>query len=277
MKVTESFAITTNCLGLNFYDIKASVYVILVFHAIANINNFYAIFLYPIFYVKVNWYTIKHIYGVLQCFQSFGPFFIQQFIVFRAIKMRKLQRIISVKLEPKFTQKVGKCEMEFFKRMFFVIGVRAVKLITRSDYDNLIFHLQSTFTELIYSSNDLMFAYYVDLMIENLNFVNLKVFMAKSENDLKVIKREIWNIFEVKREIIQRYSPDLFATIFFHFVLTIISLYWVIMRLVFHHLKLISFLHFPEPFYVYWVIFSVCEKFTRKVKIYLTQSSKFSA
>jgi hypothetical protein len=41
------------------------------------------------------------------------------------------------------------------------------------------------------------------------------------------------------------------------------------MRIVFNHLKYLhqwgTFFHFFEPFYIYWVLFSTCEKFSMKV------------
>jgi hypothetical protein len=137
-----------------------------------------------------------------------------------------------------------------------------------------IFNSHTAFPELIYSSNDLMFVYYVDSLIEYLDFINWKAQMMRTQRDMIIIKRRICEVFFYKRKILERYSIDILITVTYNFGLTIIALYWVIMRLIFRNLEKFSdyatFLHFPEPVFIYWILFSTCEKFYTKVGKFFT-------
>lgn len=269
MKVQKIFQIITNCLGLNFHKFESPILMFIVFQLIVQTVTFFATVYFPNFISTTPWYTGKGIYSVTQIYQSFGPVTIQNFLIIRAYLMRNEQKLLSQKLKPKFTQKLGICEKKFLLRMSFVILVRIVKYGMTSSTGNMIFHTQTAYPELIYSSNDLMFAYYVELLIEYLDHINQKIPMMRTKNDFKIIKKEIFEVFVIKAKILQRYSIDIFITIFFHFLLTIISFYWVIMRLIFNYLKYYhqfgTFLHFLVPIFIYWTIFSRCAQFYKKV------------
>jgi len=270
MKVQKIFLIVTNCLGLNFFKFETPILIFIVFQFIAQSMTFYSTFYFPTYLSPTAWYSGNGIYSVTQIYQSIFPFFIQNLLILKAFLMRNRQKYLSQKLKPKFTQKMGKCEKKFLLRMSFIILVRSVKYSMSTNKGNRIFHSQTTFPELIYSSNDLMFVYYVELLIEYLDYINQKVQMMRTQNDLKIIKKELFEVFVLKEKILDRYSIDIFITIFFHFLLTIISFYWVIMRLIFNYLKHFyqfgTFLHFPEPFFIYWTMFSKCEQFYKKVR-----------
>jgi len=270
MKTKYIFFFITNCLGLNFYDFRAPFSLIFLIQFIIQIISFYLIFYYPIFLVPKSWYWGNGIYSVTQTYQSIFPLLIQNFLIIKAYVMRNQQKFIALKLRPKFTQKDGKCERKFIYRIFLIILARVLKCCFSINWNSGIFYFQTTFAELIYSSNDLMFVYYVELMIEYLDFINHKVEMMRTQNDLKIIKQEIFEVFKLKRMIIDRYSIDIFITILYNFILAIISFYWVVMRLIFNHLKMFhsfgTFMHFPTPFFIYWLLFSRCEKFYLKVR-----------
>lgn len=270
MNSLKTFYVTTNLLGLNFHKLKVSIYIILIFQSLVQLVGLYSVFYFPFFQSIKVWYRGNGIYSVTQIYQSIFPFLIQNFMIIRALIMRNQQKFLSLKLRPKFTQKYGKCEKSFLKRISFIILIRIAKHFFIISYDSIVFYSQTTFAELIYSSNDLMFVYYVELLIEYLDFIKHKVEMIRTKNDFKIIKMELLEVFKLKRKILDRYSIDIFITIFYHFILMIISFYWVIMRLIFNHLKkfyqFATFLHFPEPIFVYYILFSSCESFYRKLK-----------
>jgi len=271
MNIRYIFCFITNCLGLNFYDFRVPFSVFLLFQLFIQLINFYVILYYPIILAPQPWYWGHGIYGVTQTYQSIFPLLIQNFLIIRAFLMRNQQKFIPLKLRPTFIQENENCETKFVYRMCLIIFVRVSKYCFSFHWSSGIFYFQTTFAELIYSSNDLMFVYYVELMIEYLDFINHKVKLMKTQNDLKIIKQEIFEIFKLKRKILDRYSIDIFITISYNFILSIISFYWVVMRLIFNHLKKFhsfgTFMHFPIPIFIYWLLFSRCEKFYLKVSI----------
>lgn len=269
MIVKNLFCVVTNCLGLNFHDCKIPKIMILIVQTLINIFNILAIFYVPFYQSKRSWYRGHGIYSVIEIYQSILPLIIQNFLVFKAFIMRDQQKFLSKKLKPKFTQKDEKCNKNFLIRVLVIILLRFIKFLWGRDKTNVIFNCHTTFTELIYSSNDLMFVYYVELLIEYLDYINHKIQMMRTENDMKIISREIINVLNLKRKILDRYSIDIFITIGFHFLVLIISFYWVIMRLIFNLLKRFvdyaAFLYFIEPIFIYWILFSKCEEFYSKV------------
>jgi preprotein translocase subunit SecE len=262
------FVFVTNLLGVNFTDFKLSVCTFLLFHAAINASQIYLAMYYPIFVDP--WYYGHGVYDVIQVYQSMVPTLLQNYLVYRAFSMRTLQKEIEADLQPKFTQKFHKCELNFFFRLSLVVSARALKYICSRTLDNVIFHAQGTFAEFIYCSNDLMFVYYIELLIEYLEFIDLKVQMVRSKRDMRSVKHEIVKVFWTKRKIEKRYSFGVLLTVTFHFLITIISFYWSLMRLIFNHLKKINqiatFLHFIVPFVIYWLMFSRCEMFMSKVR-----------
>jgi hypothetical protein len=270
MNIKNIFNFITNCLGLNFYYFRASFAPIFVFQLIIQLFGFYLILYYPIFAAPLPWYWGHGIYGVTATFQSVFPLLIQNFLIIRAFVMRNQQKLIAIKLRSSYIQEDGKYEQKFIFRMFLIICVRFLKYCCIANFSSGIYYFQSTFAELIYSSNDLMFVYYVELLIEYLDYINHKVQTMRTQNDLKIIKMEIFEVFKLKRKILNRYSIDIFITISYNFVLLIISFYWVVMRLIFNYLKTYqsfgTFTHFPIPIFVYWLLFSRCERFYLKVR-----------
>ncbi|KAL7017415.1 hypothetical protein ACKWTF_010368 [Chironomus riparius] len=269
MIVRKIFCGLTNCLGLCFHDIKVSLISIFVVQILINIFNILAIFYVPFYKSKRSWYRRHGIYSVIEIYQSIFPYIIQTFLIAKSYLMRNQQKFLSEKLKPKFTQKIGKCEKNFLIRVLVIILIRITKFIWGRSKTSIIFNSHTTFPELIYSSNDLMFVYYVELLIEYLEYINYKIQMMRTKNDMKIIKREIYEVFVLKRKILERYSMDIFITISFHFLVLIISFYWVIMRLLFNLLKrfddFATFLYFIEPIFIYWIMFSKCEEFYSKV------------
>ncbi|CAG9809597.1 unnamed protein product [Chironomus riparius] len=272
-KKSESIFILLNSIESKFIIcgmISMKIETLTDFQFIVQSVTLFATVYFPNFLSPTPWYSGGGIYSVTQVYQSIFPFIIQNFLILKAFLMRNKQKNLAQKLKPKFTQKLGNCEKKFLIRMSFIIIVRIIKYGMASNQSNVIFHSQTAFPELIYSSNDLMFVYYVELLIEYLNYINHKIQMIRTQNDMKIVKREIFEVFVLKAKILDRYSIDIFITIFFHFLLTIISFYWVIMRLIFNYLKYFrqfgTFLHFLVPFFMFWTIFSKCEEFYKKIK-----------
>lgn len=231
-----------------------------------NIINIYSSFYFPI---ANKWFIGRGVYNVLGIFQTSFPFFIQNFLIIRAYLMKKTQQEIVNDLKFEFNLKTKKCEKNFLFCVIFIVIVRFLKYSLTSNISYLIFNTQSAFPELIFSCNDLMFVFYLELITESLENLSRKVIAIKSNNQLKIMQRKICKIFQIKRKIVHRYSVDLLVTITFNFILTIISFYWLIMRLIFNHLSLteaiVTFSHFFVPCFILWILCRRCENFYKMV------------
>lgn len=199
MPVRKVFCAVTNCLGLNFYDFRVSVVGFIVFQALVQFVTVCAVFYYPLFISTYSWYSGHGIYSITNIYQSILPFFIQNFLIFKAYFMRSQQKELESILRPKLEQDMGKCEMYFLLRFLTIISIRAIKFIWGRDRNNTVFNFHTAFPELIYSSNDLMFVYYVERLIEYLDYINCRVRMT---SDLRIIKSEICQVFYIKRRIL---------------------------------------------------------------------------
>lgn len=162
-------------------------------------------------------------------------------------------------------------EKRFLCRVLLIVLIRLLKYAW--DFRNkftLVFTSQATVTELIYTSNDFIFIYALESLIEHLKLINNDAKNARSGNDLKFLKQEICHVFSMKRKLMKRYGLDIFITVTYNFILLVIALYWTLMRVYFN--LLIKFEHYWTftnilgPCYMLWIIFSKCEEFTSTVR-----------
>lgn len=271
MNAQKIFLITTNCMGINFGELSISPKIIIAVSILTHIWEIFIIIIFPFFLERE---TLSHfVFVTIAYFQEQVPYFIQILILFRAFQMRELQSKLSRCLKVKFTQKLYRNEKRFLWRVLLIIVVRIVKFSMGQKRSYLFYNTRVTIFEIINTSNDLMFVYYVEMLSEYLEYIDLKIQMMRSHGSFFQIQRDLINVFWLKRDVEKRYSMDLFLTISYNFILNIISFYWVMARIIFNHLKtfsgLATFLHFIIPFYTFWILFSTCEKFTKKVNLFL--------
>jgi hypothetical protein len=268
MGVHRIFLFITYLLGVNFYygqKIKIKFILSLI---VMNVVNVYTVLYYPI---SEKWFIGRGIYNILGIYQTVVPFFVQNFIIIRSYIKRQIQHQILKELKNDFLLETEKYQKKFLMRLLAIVIVRLLKYSMSHHISYLVFNTQTAFPELIYSCNDLMFVYYLELMIEYFENISRRIFPLKSEDDLKYLRHKICKIFLLKRKIMHRYSIDLIVTITFNFILTIITFYWLLMRLIYNHMFEVSgfasFLHFLEPCFIFWVVCSRCELFYKTVRL----------
>ncbi|KAG5673115.1 hypothetical protein PVAND_003189 [Polypedilum vanderplanki] len=268
MLTHKIFLAISNIMGVNFGNIFAPVLVIVIFQVLVFAIEFMICFYYP--FGIIGWHYTHPIYSAMYAYQTQLPFFMQYFIMIRTFKMRSIQKKLMKELIPKFTQKADECEENFLKRFSLIVLVRCVKFLFGIRILFVVFNTQTFLGELIYTCNDLMFVYFVELMTENLKFINCKIQMIRTSREVKIITKELIEIFWLKRDIEKRYSTEVFYTVTYNFILNIISFYWVLMRIIFNHLNGLlgwgTFLHFIAPIFMLWIIFSKCEEFQSTLK-----------
>lgn len=265
--VKKFFNYLTYYLGINFCEpekhYKTFVCVQLLIQSYSILTVF---FLPKLASVKI----LTHgIYALAGLFQYMLPYFVQNFLIVRAFLNKKQQNNLRFEKFCGFDN--GERERNFLFRVLVIILIRIVKYIWgyKSRYAT-VFTSQTNFSELTYSANDLMFVYHLEALTRYLELVDESATMARSHADVKQIKQEICEIFIMKKKLMNRYGLDIFITTVYNFVLLIISMYWVLMRVYFNLLKTIghywTFLHFLEPCFIFWIVFSRCDKFTNMVR-----------
>lgn len=267
MSVHKGFLTATNLMGINFGTLSMSPLIISAFILLMHIWEIFIVIIVPAFFEKED--LTHFVYIFCSFFQEQIPYFIQLLILYRTFRMRKLQKKLSNKLSVKFTQKLHKNEKRFLLRVGLVVLVRVLKFYFGQKRSYYFYNSRVSIFELVYTSNDFLFVYYVEMLNEYLEHIDFKTQMLRSPGGLHQIRRDLVEVFWIKRDLEKRYSLDLCATIGYNFILNILSFYWVLVRIIFNHLKNVSgwatFLHFIIPIFTYWTLFSSCEKFTDMV------------
>lgn len=171
-------------MGVNFHPQVLSNLSFFLTFLVINFIVFYLSFYLPL---KRRWFRGGGIYDVTGVYQTCVPFFIQNFIIFRSFMMKKIQTELWMELRPKFTQKSDKSEKKFIFQVFCILIIRVLKIAIVDNFGAFLFNTQTLLPELIYSANDLMFCYYVNLSTEYFDFINRRILMMRSERDLRVI------------------------------------------------------------------------------------------
>lgn len=270
IKSRNIFIFITNLFGVSFYPQKLPLSVFLIFLILINMKIFYLSFYYP---VKRGWLSEQGIYSAISILQSCFPILIHSIVIVQAWRLKEIQKNLWFQLQSKFTQKRGKCERKFIFRVLFIIIIRILKLICCSKLNCFVFNLQTPFSELIYSSSELMFIFFLELLVEYLDFIDKRIFMMRSYKDFRVIRHEIVNVFHIKIKIEKRFSVGLLITMSYNFLLNIFSFFFILKRIVFGRLKTLedksTFLHLIIPMFMFCSICFACEKFYNKVKNFL--------
>jgi hypothetical protein len=266
MNFENIFHIILNLFALKVYNFRVNIYFVIFFQCCI---NFFTVF---IIFFKYNPFKSKIIFfNLINYYQILAPAIVQYFVTFRAVKMRKIQMSVEKDLQLKFLY--NECEKNFVIRFFVVVSIRLLKILTAfGNYQYAEFHMQVMFPEIIYASNELLFVYYVELLTDYLEYINYKVKFMRSKKDLKEIRNFISKIFQTKNKIQKRFSIDVLTSLCYTFFLVIIAFYWVLIRIIYNQLKRFeqqsTFFHFFEPIFVYWTLFSRCEKFHKMVRYF---------
>lgn len=228
MIARQLFLISSELLGVNFrrkFDFKA--FAILIFHFSFAAHN-----LHFFITMRVKSQSQFSIYSVIIFVQDENLVLCHFLFLVRSFSKRKLQRRISETiLTMKKVSKV-KIELKFVLRAAIIIAMRIPKAMTTEDlYVDA--HVKMIISELTLTSNDFMFVYFIASLTANLK--SLKSELTGNSNSLseRAVHDEIIKNFETKRDIQNRYSTDLFISIFYNFIQLIIDLYYMCMRIIF--------------------------------------------
>lgn len=204
----------------------------------------------------------------LQFFETSIPILINFYIGLDLIQQKKL--VLALQLRGSSDEESNmKLRIKLVVRLLIVISARILKFWFEP-HSLLTYSGATIIPELTMSINDFIFVFYVEAMtlrIEKFNS-HLKSSEMRLEN-LKIFESEIEELSKDFRIIEEFFSSRLILTVFYNFMLLIISLYWIFITITFGYLqgtKFITFVYIVQPALCIFSIFLVSEKCQKTVK-----------
>lgn len=239
--------------GIRFYNFKAlhGKHWKIIWFLILQLYLFYLIF------TGILILSTFHIYSYnklnlrlsLQVFQTCVPFLVMAYILVQTFlqqqsvqKLNILTCLVNKKLLNliKFNHVPKSLHLTFFKNILIIFLTKALKLYVMSE-DN--FRLQyataTLIPETICAAYHFLFVFHVQLVSIQMKALNsyLKSISKINYQQINEIKKLSLNFLKCSNQINYCFSTVLLLTITFDFISLVISLYWVFVRIAFHHLK----------------------------------------
>jgi hypothetical protein len=217
----------------------------------------FTIFLLPASYKGYD--RMNAIFFVTYTFQLFYPLLVEIFINIEAYRKRKLEEnIVNAfhEIEKLLKEKFGVAKLKglkilrnrFVLKLLILLLVRALKV----QFTFALFSFVTMVPEFVCSANDYLFSYYVDLLT-----IQMKTYAdqinPKTVRKLKA-DDDLMKFCKLARSINNRFSIGLMMNAVLIFLWTIISLYWIFIRLTFRK-NLTKGLFYRKMFYVFFNLF----------------------
>ena len=227
MSVHTLFIVITNLFGLNFYEQKVSLALVLFLHFV---GSFFAAF-HILYSSYINNTKFKGIYIFADFVQLGIPFLIKNYFLYQAIRMANYDLKFNEKVKKIYDPLlVKKNEKKFLIYFLTNVVLTASKLILSRGFNGFMYGLCQVFSALVCSLSDFLVVFHMRCLSDYIKFVTHK----KTNN-----KEEIYEIIEIKRLVHKRFDRNLFLTISSYFLLMIIALFWIFIRIAFGFLKTI--------------------------------------
>lgn len=178
MITSEIFYGLSNLLGTNFSHILVPKLWIFISQIIFFAFGFNRILYYKI--LRFEEYK-KDIFFILDAFQIELLYFLQIYFVFRAIQLRVLQKEILDDIKST-KHKIEGSGRNFLIYFGIIIATRAIKLSISTTESGRNYMSKVLFAELIFSSSDFMFEFYLSMLVEHLNFIESSLLTKKSSS-----------------------------------------------------------------------------------------------
>lgn len=227
MSVHTAFTIVTNIFGLNFFEQKVSLTLVLFAHLAGTIYNavniYYAIILFNP--------TLKAVYLCIDFVQLILPLIIAIFTTIRAILLHSFDSKFDEETKKVYAEKIfRKNQIKFLAYVLSCLAICIFKTSLSFDVNSLIYNSSQIFPTMFNSTSDFLFVYHINCLTDHLRDI------GSTKCD---VRTEMLKVIDLKRQIRLRYSPNLTLAITTYFFLIIFSLFWIFMRILFGYLKII--------------------------------------
>lgn len=238
-------------LGIKFYNLKVlRRHSKIIWFCICQLYLFYIIFTGILILSTFNIYSYEklNLRLSLQVFQTCVPFLIMGYVLVQAFFQQQDVQKLNVKTLSVNKKLLGFIEFDqepkslyviFFKNVLILILTKALKMYLMSDDNFKLQYATATFIpEIICSANSFLFVFHVQLVSNQMKALNsyLKSISKINYQKLKQIKKISLNFLQSSNQINYCFSTTLLLSITFDFISLVISLYWLFVRIAFHHL-----------------------------------------
>lgn len=225
MFTRKIFVIITNLFGLNFYDQKVPLSVVLLVNFCATIFTVVTIFKGMVLLNP----QMKGVFFCVDFVQLIMPCIIKNFIMIRAIYMHGFDKKFSdMTLKHYQEPQMRKNEKKFFVYLTACILICAFKSSMGLSWNSHMYNSSQIIPTIFNAASDFLFVYHINCLKDHLKFIG---------NFTCNVRDEILTSLEILRLIHLRYSINLVLVISTYFLLIIISLYWIFIRIVFGFLN----------------------------------------
>jgi len=257
MTVDRTFAVFVNLTGLNCASEIIPRLLIVMFYVGSNICAASFILLA---YTNHNANMEFGFYSFIDVVQLAFPLIVRNCVAIDAYRKRKLHSQIDSFIQSIDAEKVKKNRKSFLINCAVWIIMNFMKNFSAFKGN---YHLKASLYTLaillpgmMNSLHDFLFVFYVKCLADDLSEVTAKLEKFNDESKKKVLMN-----FRAKERIVRRFSFGLSLTITLNFLLIILSLYWILMRLIYRRLTISTFLYFLQPTFCLWKLCSTCESF----------------
>ena len=228
MFIHKVFPIITNLFGLNFYELKVSLTLILFLNIV--VINLHGVI--NVYYANlISNPKGSPVYVIIDFVQLGWPLVYKNILFVWSIKKKSFD----IKFEEKVRKTYGLSLIRKNQKKFLILVASQIlilltKFIFQQHSDNYIYNSSSFLTTVINATSDFVFVYHMLCLRDHVRFIR------NSYRNLDV-GMETLNIIEIKRIIYLRYSMTLAFAISHDFLLFTFSLYWIFVRIIFGALQ----------------------------------------
>ena len=228
MLARKIFFILFELLGVNFSTkVSLKTFAILILHSVIIVHTLY-VFVKP----RLSSHKKCSVFTIISYSQDEVFVLLHFFILVRSFLKRKCQRGISAKVYLAIKVTESNIEVHYLSQLAIIAAIRILITSLMPSYRRM-GSIGMIVTALVAASNDFMFAYFVSSLSSNLRRLKLEHLERSDCSPKKIIYDAIFQNLERKRDLHNRYSIELFISIFYHFTQLIIDLYYMCMRVAF--------------------------------------------
>jgi hypothetical protein len=225
MAVQCLFTVVTNLVGLNFYEQKVPLGVVMLFQLFLIVTTVVNIYYAAIINNPKN----KAIFVFIDFIQLGIPLIIRIHTMVRAARLKdvdgKLAEMEGATYHPSIVRRNQKI---YFILLLFAFLMFLIKTFMGKGFNADVYNSSHFTTTILNAAGDLVYVYHMMCLKDH-----VKLMKTSQRN----FHKEIFKILDIRRRVERRFSLELACTVSVYFIYIIVALYWIFIRIAFGYLK----------------------------------------
>jgi hypothetical protein len=222
MSIHFTFNLFTNLIGLNFFERVLCLDFVITFNFILTILFF---ILSLASTINNNEPSYKPVFVFIDFIQLWLPLILKVFSNFQAIVLRKKDEKLIKKTQLIYDEKiVQNRQIKYFIFVAFSITLEFFKATFQTHWTGVMYILAYS-SNILVASNDFFYVYHILCLRDYMKQMNTKQSQSLSKS--------ILNVIEIQSLIHERFSSNLLLSMSLYFMLSIFSLFWIFLRIVY--------------------------------------------